>query len=197
MRLDYKQSQFELFPDTNDRNDRVHKGAFSISSLTLSVEHIIILGILVLMAMILMYASGVEKGKRLTNAASEPSPAVVVPENDILAAPASASVPVQTPAVEEELRPVPLRPAKEQEEIADPAPEKFDETYTVQVASFKSEKYAYKEVSNIGDIGYETFVMPKGRYSIVCVGKFAERHKAKMLLSKMKKRYKDCLVRRF
>ena len=63
MQLNYKQSQFELFPGVLAGSERVNKPRFLISSLTLSMENIVILGIVILMTIILSFTAGVEKGK--------------------------------------------------------------------------------------------------------------------------------------
>ncbi|MCK5581683.1 MAG: SPOR domain-containing protein, partial [Candidatus Omnitrophica bacterium] len=72
---------------------------------------------------------------------------------------------------------------------------KVDSTYTVQVASFRKKVYAEKEAMDLKKKGYEIFVVPKGDYSIVCVGKFAYKNEANQMSRKLRKRYKDCLVR--
>ena len=76
-------------------------------------------------------------------------------------------------------------------------PEEQENLFTIQVASFKLEKNAKREADRLRGRGHDdTFVVPKGSYSIVCVGKFIQRNEAKKFSSKLKKRYNDCLVRR-
>jgi len=43
---------------------------------------------------------------------------------------------------------------------------------------------------------HKDFVLPKGSYSIVCVGKFILKNDAARYSRKLKKKYNDCLVRR-
>ena len=81
-------------------------------------------------------------------------------------------------------------PAAREEIVAD-----IKKFYTVQVASYKGEKYAQKEASLLKQKGYDILVLPKGAFSIVCVGKFKEKEEAKNFSQKLKKQYKDCLVR--
>ena len=69
--------------------------------------------------------------------------------------------------------------------------------FTIQVASFKLRKNAQREADHLKSIGHEdAFVIPKGSYSIVCVGKFAQKVEAKKFSSKLSNRYNDFLVRR-
>ena len=81
-----------------------------------------------------------------------------------------------------------------------PPREKTDEQdslFTIQVASFKLKKSAQIEADRLIKSGIEdAFVLPKGSYSIVCVGKFSLMAEAKRFSNRLKKRYNDCLVRR-
>ena len=71
-----------------------------------------------------------------------------------------------------------------------------DKKYTIQVASFKTDLNANKEADSLKGKGFETSVLRKGSYSIVCVGKFQRKEEAKQFSRKLRNRYKDCLVRR-
>jgi len=69
--------------------------------------------------------------------------------------------------------------------------------YTVQVASYKSEKSAKREAENLKQKGYrEVYVLPKGSFVIVCVGNFPTKSDAGTLTRKLKSRYQDTVVRR-
>ena len=48
---------------------------------------------------------------------------------------------------------------------------------------------------DLGKKGFETIVMQKGKYAILCVGKFNQMNEAKATIAKLKSKYKDCLVR--
>ena len=85
---------------------------------------------------------------------------------------------------------------KETLPVAPKKEEIIDLAYTVQVASFQKDEYAQKEAMTLKKKGYDIFVVAKGKYSIVCVGKFSRRDEAKVILSRLKKTYKDCMVRR-
>lgn len=69
--------------------------------------------------------------------------------------------------------------------------------FTVQVASYKADSAANREADNLRKKGFEVFVLPKGDYFILCVGKFAQSNEAKKFSGKLKSRYKDNMVRRF
>ena len=68
--------------------------------------------------------------------------------------------------------------------------------YTIQVASYKDVKYAEKEAVGLKKKGYETLIMAKGDYSILCVGKFPSKDEASSFARRLKSQYKDYVVRR-
>lgn len=75
-------------------------------------------------------------------------------------------------------------------------PQKSTGAYTIQIASFKEGEYAKKEAADLGKRGYDIFILPKGNYSIVCVGKFSRQEQARIMLGELKRKYKDCIIRR-
>ena len=68
--------------------------------------------------------------------------------------------------------------------------------YTIQVASFKTEAYARKEVKRLQKKGVRAWVTSKGNYACVCVGKFLKKQEAKTTLNQLKKMYQDCFITR-
>lgn len=70
------------------------------------------------------------------------------------------------------------------------------DNYTIQVASFKTPELAQKEAEALKKKGFDTLLLSKGEYTIVCVGNFSNKQKATILLTELKKRYRDCFIRR-
>lgn len=69
--------------------------------------------------------------------------------------------------------------------------------FTVQVASYKSNKFAQREADALKKKGYsDVYVMNKGKYVILCVGKFNSKAGADKLTKKLKNNYQDSVVRR-
>lgn len=68
--------------------------------------------------------------------------------------------------------------------------------YTVQVASFRTNSYAQKEVALLKKRGYKAVTLNKGEHIILCVGNFPEKEEAQALLSELSRYYKDCRIRR-
>lgn len=199
-----RQSQFELFPRIPADSGPAAGLSPRIKDLTLSLENIIVLSIISVMVLVFFFSLGVEKGKRAvrgqSHAASDGADLVRMAEGAAGEQPAGPSV--QTQQGEEVVFPVdaPQDVVEETEPAFQPPLEKKDEQeklFTIQVASFKLEKNAKQEADRLKSIGHdEIFVVPKGSYSIVCVGKFAQQGEAKKFSRRLKSRYHDCLVRR-
>lgn len=69
-------------------------------------------------------------------------------------------------------------------------------SYTIQVASISQSKNVKKELSNLKNKGFSAFSLLKGKYTVICVGRFNDRKEAKGRLEKLKSSYPDCQVRR-
>ncbi len=190
-------TQIELFPFLTGRaHSRVSRPRYLLKDLTLSVENIIVLCIVFVMAVVLFFSFGVERGKQIVKGALAEPPATVT----VVAAPE------ETPAkVTERSQPalIGVVPQQGQQKktpaAANSAPsleKKEKGAFTIQIASFKEKKQAQMEAKRLKGKGYETFVFPKGKHSIVCVGKFSIRDEAAEFSNKLKNKYSDCLVRR-
>lgn len=68
--------------------------------------------------------------------------------------------------------------------------------YTIQLASYENGTHAQKEAETLKKKGFLPAVLPKGRHMIICVGNFANQQTAQPLLANLRKRYKDCFIRR-
>lgn len=203
MNINHKrQSQFELFPKAMKSGPDSWKASRLTKDLTLSLENIIVLCIIFVMALVLFFSFGVERGKRIAQVASakQGGDTVEIVKEELVQQPVQ---PVEeVPQEERVVFPVnvPQEILEENDPVFKPPVEKTDEQeklFTIQVASFKLEKNAKREADRLKGFGHDdTFVVPKGNYSIVCVGKFMQRKEAKKFSYKLKKRYNDCLVRR-
>lgn len=201
----FKQSQFELFPEARDADILQRpKPRFFSGSLNLSGENMVILGIGVIVSMVLSFSLGVERGKKVVRSVHSP---ISETSTTLNPAPASSSesgkktVPVASEGSANEPGVQGASAAQEGSGVlAEAVPEalekNIDKQYTVQVASFKREDQAQRLATSLQKNGYDmTMVVPKGSYSIVCVGKFSKHSEAKSFSRKLKKQYKDLLVR--
>lgn len=187
-------TQIELFPFLTGRaHSRIARPRYLLKDLTLSVENTIVLCIVFVMAVVLFFSFGVERGKQIVKGALAEPPATIT----VLSTPEKPSGKV----AERSLAPAESTNAQKNTAPAaanaTPSLEKKEKaTFTIQVASFKEKGKAQMEAKRLKSKGYEIFVLPKGKHSIVCIGKFAIKDEAAEFSNKLKSKYNDCLVRR-
>lgn len=197
-----KQAQFELFPNTvklpAKKEDHIR---FFLKEMTLSWENLVVLLVFLVVTMVVSFSIGIDQGRRkllAENVLKARSAATAKGDETPVSSP--AFTPAKAP---DDKTPPAAEPAEkagvlqlalaDKESVANK--EKDVKIYTIQVASFKKEKQAQQEAEQLKKKGFEILVLPKGKYSIVCVGKFEQCDAAKIFLKKLQGRYKDCLVR--
>ncbi len=189
-------TQIELFPFLAGRtHSRVSRPRYLLKDLTLSVENTIVLCIIFVMAVVLFFSFGVERGKQIVKGAlAEPTVTVtVLPASEV----PSGKVAERSLTPVGNTKALPVQAAGKESPASAPSPEKIEKgTFTIQVASFKEKGMAQMEAKRLKSKGYEIFVLPKGKHSIVCIGKFAIKDEATEFSNKLKNTYNDCLVRR-
>lgn len=89
-------------------------------------------------------------------------------------------------------------PVAKESSQAQPTPFVPQENYTIQLASYQTRLSAQKEADILRKKGMVTLLLSKGRYIVVCVGKFGDKVKAGAMLAELKKqsRYQDSFIRR-
>ncbi len=68
--------------------------------------------------------------------------------------------------------------------------------YTIQLASYKNKNAAQREAKVLRKQNIEAFILEKGEYIVLYAGKFFKKEPAEKLFLKLKRKYKDCLMRR-
>ena len=199
------QSQFELFPDSRGKPVDVKRTNLLFRRLTLSLENSIVFCIILIMSFVVFFSFGVERGKRVAKLSTdkkifnEGKKTVQVEKNSVLL-PSSNMMDISGANEIKTTDGSPRVIGKNEQilKISQEIQETHGEVFTIQVASFKSEQYAKKEVQRLDWIGKDVFVLPKGDYSIVCVGRFFKKEEARAFSSKskIKYKYKDFLIRR-
>ncbi|MCK5393426.1 MAG: SPOR domain-containing protein [Candidatus Omnitrophica bacterium] len=69
-------------------------------------------------------------------------------------------------------------------------------SYSIQVASFLKENSALQEADELKKQGYLVSLIKKGKYVVVYVGNYKNEIEAKNRMNLLKKKYKDCILRR-
>lgn len=249
MNINYKEAQFEFFPQGGGSSRDAERPRALAAQMTLSIENLVILMIVSIMVMLLAFSMGVERGKKVSASAQpaatvESRPielpsmgrdlAVVAPSRESagqstffsrfwpsgfgptgqaeLAADNAASgiksagawpeptvenkaaVDVKVPKI---VRKEPVSKVSVQSQVAVAGKRAPKGVFTVQVASYKTEKTAGREAQNLKQKGYrDVYVIPKGSYVIVCVGNFSSKADASAYTRKLKGRYQEPVVRR-
>ncbi|MDP8211876.1 MAG: SPOR domain-containing protein [Candidatus Zapsychrus exili] len=201
MNSNYKEhAQFELFSSSSDSFSDSGKSPSLLKDLTLSAENSIVLCIIFAMILVLFFAFGVEKGKKLAALPIETSQQkeALDIENDIIVRPVNLKAEKSNGGQISEVNKGQENTGKNNKvkEIVPVQKNVLDDLYTIQVASFKLEKNAQREAFGLKETGHDTFVVPKGSYSIVCVGKFIRREDAEEFSGRLKHKYSDFLIRR-
>jgi len=173
------QEQFELFSRSKSNlgnRDSLNKNSRN-STIILGVDNIVIISISIILALIFSFSIGVEKGKRISF-------------NQITKRPEQKEI-QQTIKLPQPVK----QPIKEKIEASTEDKNKITK-YTVQVATYKTDSHVKKEAQRLKKQGYDTTVVPNGKWKELCVGNFNDRSQAKISLKKLKKKYRDCFIRR-
>lgn len=147
----------------------------------LSYENIVLFGIVFLMVLVLIFSLGVERGKRI-NIAKRDSVNQTIEEKYKDAISTEEDVTV----------------GKDSLNLKKPEDKKVELTafYTIQVITYKEGPMVEKEMQRLREKGYHPFVIPHGNLRQICVGKFESRSLAEKALIRLRRRYKDCFIRR-
>ena len=170
--------QKELFQEYNRRRTSLEKIRDKITRrrrmyIHVPLENIVFITIVGIMCVIVAFAFGVERGKRLAK--------IVTAFND-----EDISLPeieIKLEAVKHEER------EKESASIA-------DKPYTVQLISFKDERRAIEERDGLLAEGIDAFLIPSGNWYQVCAGYFDSMNDANSKLKSFSERYVGCFIRR-
>ncbi len=183
--------QLEMFSSENQsflHRDRSRDNAFFNFIRNYEKAILIIFGMAIVS--IISFGLGVEKGKRTASVKFSPRQDMATRIQLLPIAPAGKPKP-------EVLRPVVTLP-QESVEAKEKSTPQFLETqgYVIQLASYKERNLADKEAETLKKKGFNPLVLKKGDYTVLYVGHFANKELASSMLSELRKRYADCIVRR-
>ena len=181
--------QVEFFHDLAGMAKKPKKKRFVLGkvAVSLSYENLLVLAIGLIMLLIVCYSLGVENGKQFSQINSEvpqDKQRQQVPEQQVqqqkLEEPKT-----QAPKPKRKLK---LRVAKNTPPAAAGSP-----AY-IQVASFRTDKYANREIERLKNSGHRAFVSRWGQYRVVCVGGYQDEAEAARAFTELKKVYADCIL---
>ena len=184
MNINYKQPQFELFPANSATLEDVNKPRLLLANLTLSFESLVILSILGIMVALFSFCVGVERGKYAAAQALDErvSAAWNLAGKRPMAKPVLSAAKVMPAA----------KPAAVQSVAATTGTR-----LTLQVASYKNEEYARIEAQALRAKGFQSFLIKRSDFVLVCIGQFANADAAGAELKKLSPHYRSAQLRRF
>ncbi len=212
MNINYKESQIDFLSHVTGKADEPAPPRYMAAQISLSLENLVIFAIMAIMVVIFSFSLGIERGKgvALTVSGQEVSgsketatvsnlPLKIekasgkIEAKDFKAADAQKmkSVATSSKVVAKAKVPVVVSPA------ATVAKRAVSGSYTLQVASYKGLKSAQREADKLKQKGYDNvYVVPKGTYTIVCVGSFQNKEDASGVKRQLNNRYQGSVVRR-
>lgn len=184
-----KQSNYQLELFSEEKGE-VRQGArhpgIPFLNYAKAYEKSILLIIGIIITGLISFSLGVEKGKKISMSrfnsrfdvvSAPPQPVLLNAKQEVAAGESRARE-----AVRSEEKPQP----------------KFLERqgYVIQLASYKNRSFAEREVVSLKKNGFSASVMPKGGFTLLLVGNIPNKETALSMLAQLKKRYRDCYIRR-
>ncbi|MCF7874023.1 MAG: SPOR domain-containing protein [Candidatus Omnitrophica bacterium] len=180
--IEMSPKQLHLFGTKIDKGKKLQR-----EGIVVPIDTTILLVVVIILLFIIAFSWGVERGRRLTlkdlsiEANSEEKNIVAKNELDH-----------ETIKEVKEKEAEKIEETKEENKIV----EAKNPLYRIQVASFRKLSSANQEAEKLRKKGYPVKIKEKGKYSVVYAGKFENKKEAKEDLKKLKKIYKDCILRR-
>lgn len=201
MNINYKEPQFELFPANSASLEDINKPKFLLATLTLSTESLVILVILGIMIALFSFSLGVERGKHLAAQSLDEKVTAAwnvgrKQVNHIPAATVSSSVVINQallnkPALvgshqKTNQTSVTTTPKTVVQKINSTTTNQVATTgkWTVQLSTYKNEKYAQQEAKVLKSKGYPVYIVKSKEYYLVCVGQFSSQEQAAAFLKR-------------
>jgi len=175
-----KDRQAEFFSNLSGASGKPKKAKFRLgrAALSLSYENIFLLTIGLIMLLIVCYSLGVERGRHLAQLKDE---GIKVEKKQAQETPTVDSQEPRKKRIRVKVAQIPQAPPKR--------------SAYIQVAAFRTEKYARKEMGRLQNKGYQPYLAQWGRFKVVRVGGYKDKSEASEDLKKLRKIYGDCYVR--
>jgi hypothetical protein len=190
--IDFQSGQ----PKKPERLPQLHRAPKPIL-LTTSVEQIILVGILMILAGCVIFFLGVLRGRSLDREApgSRLGAAAVMPARPV-AAPAAPAARIQAPKQVAVFQAAPAASPAVRIETRVPASADPTKPYTLQLITYKKRDLAETEAGELRRRGFQAFVVPSGAYFVVCSGQYGSKEEAVRDSQALGAKYKDAFLRR-
>ena len=196
-----RENQLELFDLANQPAARMRRESFGRIFVHLRYDQALLLAIGALLALTVIFAGGVERGKQLVRAEtlrvarSAPTEAPAQPK---ASEPKAAAEPAKKPEVAQPPKVVsPSAPAmapksaKPKTRVAAAGSSR----YAIQVATYAKLGLAKQEMQRLRAGGDAAFIVIRNGHTVVFAGPFPSRNDASEKLADLKSRYEDCFIK--
>ncbi|MBL7158357.1 MAG: SPOR domain-containing protein [Candidatus Omnitrophica bacterium] len=139
------------------------------SSVYFSIESVAVIAIALIMGLVVAFALGVERGKR------------------IAPAPREAAIPLK--AQKEKVEPKKIETKDTKKPLA-------SYPYLVQLISYKEKRKAEEELRGLSQKGHKALIIPSGEWFQVCAGGYESFKDAEIAKKEFEKTYIGCFVRK-
>lgn len=186
-----REHQDEFFREFKEEKGSIKKMADKITQghkklyVNLPVENIVFAIIIIIMAVVVAFALGVERGKRLVDTKTGGGSTY---EEALATEPQIRMAPIEITAGE--------RKEPEKEEIPLEKLQEKSKPYVIQLISYKKEQRAINERDRLSRSNVTTFIVPSGDWYQVCAGGYENIKEAKSALQNFAKEYKGCFIRK-
>lgn len=186
-------SQLEIFSEAGNNALSEQSSRGSLAEYFGRYEKAILVAIALIITGTVSFCLGIEKGRKGGHTAAAPAAAVSTQK---------VSPPVPPPVISQPSKVKEKEPPRELVLKAQPLPgerqvnTQLQGGFTIQLATFQSRSYAQKAADGLKKRGLSPLVIPKGEYTILCVGNFSTKNRAASVLPEFKKKYRDCYIRR-
>ena len=207
-----KGRQLHLF--ANDDHDT---GKASRRSIILPLDTTVLVSVVILLLFILAFSLGVEKGRKIAYKNIEGERQILLAQHDSAAQEAEIDSlineapvkPVILPAVIPRQSAISMKPALQPASIIPFLAKKTmpstvlvsenaadSKKYAIQLASYANKEPAQVEAKKLEQNGYSVQLAQKGKFIVILVGDYHNENDAKNSMQSLKKRYKDCILKK-
>lgn len=157
-------------------------------AVTLTLERLVFIAIGLIMLMVVIYAFGVESGKRAVRTAGSETRISLVkaPQVPVAAKPAINTTSASQAA--KKIAALPLTTVAVPRTVA-------NKPYTIFAASFSRQEYALLAVNKLKSAGFDAFLVPSGKLYRLCIGSYTNSEAAQKDLLKVRRIYKDAFIK--
>jgi hypothetical protein len=194
-------SQLELFHKPGDDESSAQRLSMTFLGYIRMYERLVLMLIGLVITGVVCFCVGVEKGKRIALYQIN-SNLDIAYRNRSLPSKLEAPAPVKLPAaVSSSAAGVAVRqpisvPLVDQQVIVAKKAAVTGGVYTIQIGSYEGKISAQQELAVLKKQGLLPVIKSSGKYTVLCVGNFPDQATAKSLLTQLKRKYRDCYIRR-